>query len=211
MLKYALLAIGAALVLGLVFILLPIHGGPRPEPRILASGDPPASTSFTIRDAAPPVPAEAAPPAPAPDLDAVMQRLRNGGPAGSPTADATTPPMALPPVTVPTPPSLATPPAVPAVPDAPDATEATAPPRLTTATAQGTRWRMARTPTGYTVSIDLGGGRIADVHVLPAFGNLDPAAINVRVDYLRATILQSFPPQSGSFNFNRDGSVSLQR
>ncbi len=78
-------------------------------------------------------------------------------------------------------------------------------------TGQGTRWRMARTGSGYTISIDLGGGQVADVHVLPAFANLDPAAINVRVDYLRDTIVQNFSRQSGSYSFARDGSVSLER
>jgi hypothetical protein len=67
-----------------------------------------------------------------------------------------------------------------------------------------------RSGIGYTVSIDLGGGQVADVHVLPAFANLDPASINVRVDYLRDTILQSFSSQSASYSFARDGSVALE-
>ncbi len=70
---------------------------------------------------------------------------------------------------------------------------------------------MARAGNGYTVSIDLGGGKVADVHVLSAFANLDPAAVNVRVDYLRDTILQNFSRQSGSYSFARDGSVSMER
>ena len=76
-------------------------------------------------------------------------------------------------------------------------------------TGQGTRWRMARNGDGFTVSVDLGGGQVADIHVLPAFANLDPAAVNLRVDYLKDTILQNFTAKSGSYTFARDGSVSV--
>ena len=62
---------------------------------------------------------------------------------------------------------------------------------------------------GYTIAIDLGGGRVAEVHVLPAFANLDSAGVNQRVDYLKQTILQNFPPESASYTFARDGSVSV--
>ena len=209
MLRYAAMAVGAALLVALVFVFLPTHSGPRPEPRILASGEPQAPTSFTIHDAPPP-PAAQAPPAPTPpaaDLDAVMQRLRNA--AATPATPSTTPS----PIPVP----------VPATP-APDATAASQPPatpdptappppapaaKWASVTGGGTRWRMVRSGNGYTVSIDLGGGHVADVHVLPAFANLDPAAVNVRVDYLRDTILQNFSSQSGSYSFARDGSVSI--
>ena len=215
MLRYALMAIGAAVLVALVFILLPVSRGPRPDPRILASGDNQPATSFTIRDApvAAPPPPQPPPPA-ATDLDAVMQRLRNGSPT-PPSQDAAT--AALPPATPPAvaPPAIAPPPVTPPVtapvvaPVVPD--PATSPPRFPTVTAQGTRWRMARSVSGFTISIDLGGGQVADVHVLPAFANLDPAAINLRVDYLRDTILQHFSHQSGSYSFARDGSVSLEQ
>ena len=68
---------------------------------------------------------------------------------------------------------------------------------------------MSPNATGYSIAIDLGGGRVADVHVAPAFANLDVAAANQRVDYLKHTILQNFPPESASYTFSRDGSVSL--
>ncbi len=215
MLKYALLAIGAAVLVALVFVLLPIGSSTRPDPRILTNGDQPPSTSFTIRDAAPPAPTEAAPP-PAADLDAVMQRLRNGGTGPAAAQDATAPAPSPPPA----PPATAAPapatqaatapsPSADAAASAGDAAP-TASQRFPTVTGQGTRWRMARAGNGFTISIDMGGGHVADVHVLPAFANLDPAAINVRVDYLRETILQHFPHQSGSYSFARDGSVSLE-
>ncbi len=70
---------------------------------------------------------------------------------------------------------------------------------------------MVRSGLGFTVSIDLGNGQVADVHVLPAFANLDPASMNVRVDYLRQTILQNFSTQSRSYSFARDGSVSVDQ
>jgi hypothetical protein len=216
MLKYALMAVGAAIVVALVFIMLPTGSGPRPEPRLLASGDPTTNTSFTIHDAAPPTPTTpspatppsttAAPPAPG-DLDAVMQRLR--ATAANPTTPPTTPPTPDTTVTATT-----TAPAAPVTP-APDAAVPANPPsppsRWASVTAQGTRWRLARSSNGYIVSIDLGGGQTADVRVLPAFANLDPAAVNVRVDYLRDTILQNFSNQSGSYSFARDGSVSMDR
>ena len=202
MMRFALLAIGAAIAVALVFLLLPTGGGPRPDPRILANGDAPPSTSFTIRDAGAPAPADPAPPAA--DLDAVMQRLRNGGagPAATQAQDAPPPPAA---------PAAPPPPPVPPVAAAPPDPAPPPPPRFATVTSLGTRWRMARSGNGFTISIDIGDGHVADVHVLPAFTNLDPAAINVRVDYLRETILQHFPHQSGSYSFARDGSVSLER
>lgn len=194
MLRYALLAIGAAAALAVVFVLLPTGGGKRPEPRILASGDPAASAGFVIHPAAPPDPgAPATPPASPGDLDAVMQRLR----ASAAKPDATLPQ-----------PQAATPPATPT--PAPDPA-APPPGRWASVTGQGTRWRMARSNNGYTVSIDLGGGQTADVHVQAAFGSLDAAAVNVRVDYLRETIVQNFSRQSGTYRFARDGSVSIDQ
>jgi hypothetical protein len=216
MLKYALMAVAAATVVAVVFIMLPTSSGPRPEPRLLASGDPQSSTSFTIHDAAPPEPVARNPPTPPTtasaatttpspgDLDAVMQRLRAGGAAPTTPAppDATASATTTAPSAAPAPPpadAAAVPP-----PNPP-------PPKWASVTAQGTRWRLARSNNGYTVSIDLGGGQVADVHVLQAFANLDPASVNVRVDYLRDTILQNFSKQSGSYSFARDGSVSMDR
>ena len=114
-----------------------------------------------------------------------MQRLRAAAPP-APDADAT-----------------AAPPPVPAAPPAPP------PPHWTSVTGQGTRWRMSRTQSGFNVSIDLGGGQVAEVHVLPAFGSLDVASTNLRIDYLRQTILQNFSSRSAAYNFARDGSVSV--
>ena len=244
MLKYAFMAIGAALLVAVLFVLLPTARGPRPEPRILDGGTGQPTTSFTIHDAgSQPVPApstpdpaspapagQAAPPPPSTDdLNAIMQRLRSGGatpaaPDATVSADTATPaaptpalpnappitPPVLPPASPPVSPLAGLPGTPPASP--PDVTAAVPPPpRFPTVTAQGTRWRLSRTPSGYTISIDLGSGQVADVHVLPAFANLDPAAINVRVDYLRDTILQNFSRQSGTYSFARDGSVSLER
>ena len=203
MLKYALMAVALAVLVAVVLVSMPITRGPRPEPRILTATDGQPSTSFTIRDAPPPVaqpPAAVPAPAPPGDLDAVMQRLRG---AANPAPD----PAAAPP---PAPAAPVVPPPAP-VPATPDPAVPPPPPRFPTVTGQGTRWRMARSGSGYTISIDLGGGQVAEVHVLPAFANLDPAAINLRVDYLRDTILQNFPRQSGSYSFARDGSVSLER
>ena len=137
-----------------------------------------------------------------------MQRLRNGGTGSATPQDPAAP--AVPPPTPLSAPLAAPVPSVPATPAIPD--PATPPaPRFSTVTAQGTHWRMVRSGSGFTISIDMGAGHVADIHVLPAFANLDPAAINVRVDYLRETILQHFPHQSGSYSFARDGSVSLER
>ncbi len=232
MLRYALFAVAAATVVAVVFVMLPTGGGPRPEPHILASGDTAPSTSFVIHPAAPPAPdtpaASATPPAATPgDLDAVMQRLRAGS-ASPATTPATTAPAVpgTPAATVSAGPatttlsstttaSTTTDPAAPQVAPAPSP-PATDPaptpppaPKWASVTAQGTRWRMARSSDGYIVSIDLGGGQVADVHVLPAFGALDQAAVNVRVDYLRDTIVQNFSHHSASYSFARDGSVSV--
>ncbi len=212
MLRYALAAIGAAMLIALgIVVFYPPAKGTRPEPRILASGDPAAPPGgFTIHDAAPPEPAAPPPvaaPAPAPgaDLDAVMQRLRAA--AARPDAPAA-PPATAPPAVTPTGPAV---PPAPADPPPAPVVGTSEPPRWSSVTGQGTRWRMVRSANGYTVSIDLGGGQTADIHVQPAFGALDPQAINVRIDYLRDTIVQNFSTQSNSYTFARDGSVSLDR
>ncbi len=208
MLKFALMAVAAAAVVAIVFVMLPTGSAVRQEPRLLSSPDAPPATSFVIHDAPPPAAAtpdpSATPPNPGSSLDTVMQRLRAG--AGTPAAPAAPAPdtpapdaaatPALPPVVVTPPPAVITP---------------TPAPQWTSVTAQGTRWRMARSGDGYVVSIDLGDGQVADVRVAAAFGNLDTAAINVRIDYLRDTIKQNFSAQSGSYTFARDGSVSIDR
>jgi hypothetical protein len=209
MLKYALMAVGAALVIAVVFVMIPTGKVVRQEPHILTSTDAPPA-GFVIHDAPPPVVAtpdpSATPPNPGANLDTVMQRLRASAaspaaptpvpvPAPAPAPDATT---ALQPVVV-----------TPAPEPAPVAPPPT--PQWTSVTAQGTRWRMARTDDGYLVSIDLGAGQVANVRVAPAFGNLDTAAVNIRVDYLRDTIKENFSVQSGNYVFARDGSVSIDR
>lgn len=220
MLRYALLAVAAAVAIAVAFVMLPTGGGQRPEPRILSSGDTTSSTGFVIHPADPATPATAPPAAASSpgDLDAVMQRLRAA--AAKPDASVAAPAAPVPPPAVtpapvvpPTTSAAAVPatPAAPATPVAPVPDPAASAPRWASVTAQGTRWRMARSDNGYTVSIDLGGGQVAVVHVQPAFGGLDPASVNVRVDYLRDTIVQNFSRQSGSYSFARDGSVSIDR
>ena len=210
MLKYALAAIGAATLFALAFVLLPT-GAQRPGPRTLTAGDVAPPDNFVIHDAAPPAPAgaPASPPAtpltptPSPagttDLDAVMQRLRDSAAKQDATVTAPAAPAA---------PTLATPPPAAGNDSAPASPSSRG---WTSVTGQGTRWRMVRSGLGFTVSIDLGNGQVADVHVLPAFANLDPASMNVRVDYLRQTILQNFSTQSRSYSFARDGSVSVDQ
>ncbi len=215
MLKYALAAVAAAALVAVAIVALPAATGPRQPPRILASADTAPAAGFVIHDAPPaapvPVPETAAPPSPPVDLDAVMQRLRAG--AASPDGAA---PVAAP-VAAPMAAPGAGPPPVPA-PVAPPVAQPEPPPdppppspRWNSVTGQGTRWKMARTGRGFTVTLDLGGGQVADVHVQPAFADLDFAAMNVRVDYLHDTILQNFSNQSDSYTFGRDGSVTRDR
>ncbi len=196
MLKFALLAVAAAILIAIGLILLPTAHGPRQEARIIAPGDtgaPPAG--FVIHDTPPAAPSASAAPG---DLAAVIQRLRDNAPKPDPAAAPDPVAAPLPTVVMPAPP-----PAAPAPPPAPPAS------RWTSVTGQGTRWRMVRSGDGFTVSVDLGGGQVADIHVLPAFASLDPAAVNLRVDYLKDTILQNFTAKSGSYTFARDGSVSV--
>ena len=207
MLKYALMAVGAAILVAIVFVMLPTGNGPRPEPRILTSNDAQPTNGFVIHDAPPataPIPAPPGAPAAgdASNLDVVMQRLRAGAAKPDATAAQSPDPSAAPAVPPPAITPAVPPPVVP--PPAPAS-------QWSSVTAQGTRWRMARSADGYVVSIDLGGGQVADVRVAPAFANLDPAAVNVRVDYLRDTIIQNFTRQSGAYTFARDGSVSIDR
>ncbi len=214
--RWALLGLTALVVLAIGMVVL--QGGVGgPEPHLVApagTSAPADGSAFVIRPAPAPTAGQPAVDPTKPDLDSVMQRLRAG--TGQPAADATptgTTPTGTaqvvinPPATVPTTPAAPAPglsqptPAV-VVPDSA--------PRWTSVSGQGTRWRLTRGPGPMTLSIDLGNGQVADVHVQPAFANLDSAAMNTRVDYLKQTILQSFSPRSASYSFGRDGSISLE-
>ncbi len=212
MLKALLAAILVALVV-VILLLLSIarpDRGPAGSVAVNSASAPPPS-SFVVRNNAPPAPpvdAPAPPPAaPAPDsLDVVMQRLRSA----KPDATVVVTPAAPAPVPPPVPPPPVSPPVLPVVPaPLPEApAPVPAPPRWTNVSGQGVQYRVGRAGDGYVISIDLGGGQVADVHVLPAFGRLDQAAVNMRVDYLKQTILENFSSASASYSYNRDGSVS---
>ena len=170
---------------------------PVPAPPQASSAVPPSGT-FAGQAPGATTASNPADPAATSNLDLLMHRLRASSDPGSPPAPATPPGPAVPPAQ---PPPVVAPPVVAPVP--PPAS------RWTNVTAQGTRWHMTPAGGGYTIAIDLGGGRLAEVHVLPAIANLDSAGVNQRVDYLKQTILQNFPPESASYTFARDGSVSL--
>ncbi len=173
----------------------------------------PASNGFVIHDAAPAAaaatPVPAAKPAQSSNLDALMQKMRA-------STDTATVVVTSPPAVSAAP--VSTTPAVPAHVAAPVAPVPPQPTPLlpvavqwTNVSGQGVHWRFVRGARGFLLSIDLGGGQVADVHVQPAFQNLDTAAINARVEYLKATILQNFSSTSGTYSFARDGSVSVVR
>jgi hypothetical protein len=177
--------------------------------------------SFIVHDAPPPAatPAPAVPPAaPGPTtpdaptqatLDAAIERLRAAGGAKPDTpATPVTPTVTPPAATATADPSAA---ATPVAPPAPAAPAPPPPPSWTAVTAQGVRWRTGRDPAIPAVVIDMGGGRTATVFVDPAFMALPQGGANSRVDFLKQTILESFPPGSSQFRFARDGSVSLLR
>jgi hypothetical protein len=189
----------------------------------------PPSSSFVIHDAAP---APAGAPAPAPEaaqpssLDALMQQMRTG--SGGTTVEVTpsSNPSNPPSTSAPSAPSTPATAPTPAVPPASTTTASAVPapvapggptPLLpiamqwTNVTSQGVRWRFGRGAHGFLLSIDLGGGQVADVYVQPAFQNLGVEAVNTRVDFLKATILQNFSAQSATYSFARDGSVSVDR
>ena len=202
------LGVGAAIVIG--------GRGPKADthpagPLLVAS----PADSFVVHDApaqsaAPaPAPAPAAPAAPADStLDATIERLR----AAAAAKPDTTPPPANLTITAPFPPTdplLSGPTPAPSIlsgqPPPPP------PPSWTAVTSQGVRWRGARDSNGPTLVIDMGAGRAATVEVDPAFQALSPAAASARVDFLKETILENFPPGSNRFRFARDGSVALLR
>ncbi len=193
--------------------------------------------SFVVHDAPPsaapaapatPAPAPAAPDASTPSaLDAAIAKLRASASAPAPGTPATPPAPATAPAT-PSPPtpapdtSLGTPNSAPIIqaaplipqtppPATPDETPLAPPPppppTWSAVTSQGARWRIGRD----ALVIDMGGGRTATVHVEPAFLALSREAANARVDFLKQTILESFPPGSTQFHFARDGSVSMLR
>lgn len=204
MLKALLAAILVALLV-VILLLLPIF---RPErgtaPVAVNTASAPPPSSFVIHNDAPPAP-PAAPPAapdvPAPDsLDAVMQRLRSGKPDATVVVTPATPAAPAP-----------TPAPAPAPGPVPSVAPVPAPPRWTNVSGQGVQYRLGRAGDGYVILIDLGGGQVAEVHVQAAFGRLDQGAVDVRVDYLKQTILENFSSASASYSFNRDGSVSRAR
>ena len=184
-----------------------------PATALTIPATPSNSSGFTINGA----PAPVTPPDTGDNsLDAVMQRLRSAKPdatvtvtpgtAAAPGATTATAPAAVAAAPVQAPPVSA--------PDAapePVQPQPLPPPRWTGMTGQGVQFRITPAPDGLVISIDLGGGHVAQVHALPAFGRLDPAAINTRVDYLKQTILENFPYGSGSYLFNRDGSLTRLR
>ena len=211
----AALAMGAAMVIG---GRVPVVETPPPPvaTKVLSPSD-----TFVIHDAAPAAaiapPASApadpnAPPAPT-GLDAAIARLRSGSaPDPSvPVPDATvtiTPGSPAAPTAAPgsTPdPLLAGPSPAPSILAGPPAPPP--PPAWTAVTSQGVRWHS--NPNSLT--IDMGGGRTATVLVDPAFQALPQQAANMRVDFLKQTILENFPPGTSQFRFARDGSVAMLR
>ncbi len=55
------------------------------------------------------------------------------------------------------------------------------------------------------LTIDLGGGQVADVQVASEFRSLDLHGASGRVDYVRRTISQAYMDQAGDYLFLRDG------
>ena len=190
--------------------------------------------SFTVHDASPSANPEPIPPpgtaptpsaSPAPTgLDAVMQRMRDAQ-AAKPDTVTVTAPAGSPGVPAPAPAAapdgtLAGPNPAPSVlagpnPD-PSALAGSPPPpapppdtHWANMTSQGARWRFAHDGSGPVLVIDMGAGRVASVHVQPAFEALDTAGMNARIDYIKQTILENFPMASASFVFARNGSISL--
>ncbi len=216
------MALGAVAGAGVTVWTGGVHG---PDSAMKALPVVSAQDSFVVHDAAPatPAPAPAAPATPDPaaqpsNLDAVMQRLRAAQPAKPDTLTVTAPatPGASPDATPPGPnapsPVLAGPNPTPSpLTGSPPPEPPVQAPRWTNVTSQGARWRMSRDGGGPALTIDMGAGRVAVVRVLPAFQALDQAGMNSRVDYIKQTILETFPPGSASFVFSRDGSITLLR
>ena len=75
-------------------------------------------------------------------------------------------------------------------------------------TASGVRWSLRTvSPTSMLLVVDLGGDKVANVSVAPAFERLDMAGMNDRVDHVRSIIAQGYPLQTGNFTFDRDGTL----
>lgn len=191
----AVLAMGAVLVVG--GRVPAFESRPAMQLAVASPAD-----SFVVHDApavapsaipAAPVVPDAAPAATPGALDAAIERLRAAKDAPvvpvDPSAEPVPVPVPVVPVVVPTP--------VPVVP----------PPVWTATTSQGARWRPGRD----SLVIDMGGGRQAVVHVDPAFLALPQDAANSRIDFLKQTILETFPGSTTQFRFARDGSVSALR
>ena len=204
----AALAMGAAMVVGGRVPVL--DSAPMQATQVASPAD-----SFVIHDAPPaatlPATPAAPPPADAPAtnaLDAAIDRLRAAKPDAAPNAAPTTAPDTTPAATPATPdPLLAGPSPAPAILAGPPAPQPPPPPSWTSVTSQGARWRSSRD----SLVIDMGGGRMATVLVDPAFLSLSQQAANGRIDFLKQTILENFPPSASQFRFARDGSVAQLR
>jgi hypothetical protein len=190
-----------------------VHDAPPAAP-------PPAPSPVSAVPAAPEPDAVAPAPAPVPDaLGTAIEKLRATKPDATVTVTAppdTTASTTTTPTTTPqtVDPLLTGPNAVPSIPAGPPPSPAPAPvplppppPTWTAVTSQGVRWRGGRD----SLVIDMGAGRAATVFVDPAFQSLRQEAANSRIDFLKQTILETFPPNSTQFRFNRDGSISMVR
>jgi hypothetical protein len=210
LLVLAALAMGAAMVIG---GRVPMADNPPSSPatKVLSPSD-----TFVIHDAAPATPVAPTTPAPsdpntapAPGaLDAAIDRLRAATPSdpATPAPDATVTITPGPTAAPSTPdPLLAGPSPAPSILTGPPSPPP--PPSWTAVTSQGVRWRGSPN----SLVIDMGGGRSATVFVDPAFAALPQEAANTRVEFLKQTILENFPPGSSQFRFARDGSVAMLR
>lgn len=239
LLVLAAFAVGAALVVGGRVPFLDNHPvaavvsapatAPAPSaalvkpPAPVALVKPPAPPAgFVVHDVPPPAPV---PPPDAPGgLEAAIQRLRGAkpdAPSNLPVPNLSALDLGLPAPAPPDPPPLPLPPLLPP-PDrlltGPDPAPSILagpppipPPAWTIVTSQGARWRPGRDASGPMLVIDMGGGRVATVRVDPAFTALAPDAASARVDFLKQTILESFPSRASQFRFARDGSVAMLR
>ena len=207
----AALAMGAAMVVGGRVPVL--DSAPMQATQVASPAD-----SFVIHDAPPAATLPATPATPPPRRRGRTRDQRAGRrdrPAAGgqarrrPHPDATmTAPDTTPAATPATPdPLLAGPSPAPAILAGPPAPQPPPPPSWTSVTSQGARWRSSRD----SLVIDMGGGRMATVLVDPAFLSLSQQAANGRIDFLKQTILENFPPSASQFRFARDGSVAQLR
>ena len=235
LLVLAAFAVGAALVIGgrvpfldnhpVAAVVSPVPA-PAPAPSAALLKPPAPAAGFVVHNVPPPAPTLA--PVPPPDapggLEAAIQRLRAAkpdAPTNLPVPNLSALDLGLPAPAPPDPPPLPLPPSLPP-PDrlltGPDPAPSilagpppAPPPAWTIVTSQGARWRPGRDAGGPMLVIDMGGGRVATVRVDPAFTALAPDAASARVDFLKQTILESFPSRASQFRFARDGSVAMLR